>query len=88
MMDILRSEVALLASQGRSSLAEALALLDGGDALGALTVARRESASDWAVLRDSPEFDSLTYWDSVPEELEAAYACSALCSAQAERSLG
>ncbi|KAJ1454676.1 hypothetical protein M885DRAFT_521642 [Pelagophyceae sp. CCMP2097] len=71
-------------------LAEAAALLHGtaADAADALALARRESARIWVGLRDSPDYDSLTYWDAVPEDVESAYACAALLAAAADALIG
>lgn len=50
--------------------------LEDGDRLA--SVAWREAARLYTILRAESRFDTLTYWDSVPESLEVAYCCAAL----------
>lgn len=55
--------------------------LDGG-------VARRVAAKLYIELRSHETFDRLTYWDNVPEKLEAAYGCAALVAHAAGEPVG
>lgn len=82
---VIREELERLIRQDWSDDADLEAMSTGQRLLGCLedgdrlaSVAWREAARLYAMLRADSRFDQLTYWDSVPESLEVAYCCAAL----------